>query len=1519
LKNQAGVFVSEYTLTIIVQGEDKTAPAVQGMDRMGAGSVAMGGLLAGAMVAAGAAVVGLAGSTISAAADFQNATATFASVAGGALAQAGFSLDDVANKALEMGAVTQFSAGEAQQAMIALAKGGVPIADIMTNATQATLDLAAAGEVGLANAADIVAKQLGVWSSSGVTAADVANTLAQAANASTVDVEELALGLANVGGVAKVSGVSFHELNQTMAMIAPGFSSAADAGTSLKTFMLNLSPSTDKAAQMMVKLGLATEEGKSKFYDSAGAFVGMEEAAGMLSGALSGLTKEQQSVALKTMFGTDAFRAAALIAEKGASGYLAMGDAMDAAGTAAEQAAIRNATFKFAWDSLLGTLQTLQIVIGGPIIDALTVLINTALIPAGNAVLLFAQAVKTSADPFMFLVSSIDSVLPGFALFAGFIQANAIPILVGLGTVIATIIIPALFSVGVAIVSAAASFLLLIAPLAAVGIAAALLYQAFATNFLGLADIVQPMIDAVVTGFGEGGIAGALTAFIGQLGVVGPQLMTWFTGVGELILIEVGAWAQGFLNWVTPMIEPLLIQLGAFAVGIFNWIVAQAPAFIAQLAAWGSAFITWIAPYIGPALAALGGLIGGVLGWIGAQVGPILGQLAVWGAQFIAWIGPMIGPAIAALGGLASTFFGWIAEQAAPLLAQLGVWAAAFVEWIGPATVDFLAAWPGMFSSFLDWIGQQVGPLLAKLGEWAIQFVAWIAPQIPGILVALVGISAAILTWIGETVLVLAGKLIEWGAAFLGWVGTEVVPKLPGIMDSIKTAISDWISTSLTWLSGEAKKLGTSIIDGIKSGIDAGIKSVTDKIKGLMGGTVTTAQTTIQAKSPSKVFADLVGKPIAQGVALGITQATPKATSAMMDMAGKLVGLVSNATGAFGKLANIGTIPQGAVERFSTSMFTVINMLDVINVATRGRMMGSAMQITGGANKVLETIVKGVDGFAKLATMGAVPESSMALFAAALLRVVTVLDEVNVATRGKMMASAMQITKGAEKVVDFVGKGVDAFAKLATMGIVPASSVQAFGVALATAIGELQKVALTYSGAGLTFTAVFAESAGKIMAMVGPAVEGLNKLRTLADPIPGSFARFALYVSVLVMRIGEVAGWMSTAAVNQAATFAEGAGKVLGILGSGVEGFTKLATLGDAIPGMFQKFAIQVFALVLRISEVSGWMSADAVEKAATFADGAGKVIGIIGSGVEGFVKLATFQGIAQASMDLFGLAVRVAVATISYVATLFSVEGVAAAAVFAEGAGKVVSLIGGGVDALIKLATFQGVTLGELNVFAHSLQLTVGTIIWVASIFTVEAVQAAAAFADGVQRTIGMITSTLDAFGKLASFQGVAGGVLDQFVAGLTGLLNEVMRQVFPASQNIGLQLANGIAAGIGAGIPFIQQAAIAAVNAAIAATKAALGIASPSQVFKQQIGMQMSAGMAQGVLSELPGVQQAVGQVSSGALSSGQGGGTTNDNRRSYGPISITVNAAPGQDANAIAVAVKRQLELEIGGRLA
>jgi TP901 family phage tail tape measure protein len=163
-----------------------------------------------------------------------------------------------------------------QQAAIEMAKGGIEPATIAAGGLRDVLNLAAAGEVGIAEAAEIASKQLGVWVDSAASAdqkaaflKDSVNLLSQAANASTVDVDDLALGLANSGKSADIAGLSFRETVTSMALISSGFSSAADAGTSFKTFLTRLQPQTDSQADAFKRLNLLTAEGTSVFYDAS--------------------------------------------------------------------------------------------------------------------------------------------------------------------------------------------------------------------------------------------------------------------------------------------------------------------------------------------------------------------------------------------------------------------------------------------------------------------------------------------------------------------------------------------------------------------------------------------------------------------------------------------------------------------------------------------------------------------------------------------------------------------------------------------------------------------------------------------------------------------------------------------------------------------------------------------------------------------------------------------------------------------------------------------------------------------------------------------------------------------------------------------------------------------------------------------------------------------------------------------------------------------------------------------------
>jgi len=363
------------------------------------------------------------GGTLTVAADYESTMKRFASVTGDAVTDAGMKLEDFNQLFLDMGAKTQFSAAEAAEAAVNLAKGGLDPATIAAGGLEGAMALAAAGELDLAQAAEITAKQLGVWGDEAGGAGHVADRLAQAANASTVDVDDLAIGLANAGAAARGSEVSFDDMVQTMALIAPGFTSGATAGTGYANFLSRMNPTSEDAKKAMVELGLATEDGNSLFYDAQGNFIGMRKAAQLLQDSLGGLSAAQRSDALQTIFGNDAKAAALILAEQGAAGFDAMGVAMGNAGTAAEQAAERNKGLNFALESLKGSWETIQIVLGTALLPLLTQFLETAVIPLANAVLAFAQenmpaltaalsGAQTSVQP---LVDAFTSLVNYFA------------------------------------------------------------------------------------------------------------------------------------------------------------------------------------------------------------------------------------------------------------------------------------------------------------------------------------------------------------------------------------------------------------------------------------------------------------------------------------------------------------------------------------------------------------------------------------------------------------------------------------------------------------------------------------------------------------------------------------------------------------------------------------------------------------------------------------------------------------------------------------------------------------------------------------------------------------------------------------------------------------------------------------------------------------------------------------------------------------------------------------------------
>ncbi|MFP7447114.1 phage tail tape measure protein [Bacillus infantis] len=272
--------------------------------------------------------------------------------------------------ALQMGAKTKYSAMEAAQGIEELIKAGVSVTDILNGGLEGALSLAVAGELELADAAEIASTALNAFRDDNLTVIRAADLLAGAANASATSVGELKYGLSMVSAVASGVGLSFEDTAAGLAAFAQNGLKGSDAGTSLKTMLLNLSPTTEAASTEMANLGLLTEEGNSAFYDAAGSIKSLSEIADLLKTKLAKLSDEQRQTSLRIMFGTDAIRAANILYKEGAQGVNNMVEAMNKI-KSADVAAEKLNNVKGRIEILKGSVETAAISFGNALLPTI--------------------------------------------------------------------------------------------------------------------------------------------------------------------------------------------------------------------------------------------------------------------------------------------------------------------------------------------------------------------------------------------------------------------------------------------------------------------------------------------------------------------------------------------------------------------------------------------------------------------------------------------------------------------------------------------------------------------------------------------------------------------------------------------------------------------------------------------------------------------------------------------------------------------------------------------------------------------------------------------------------------------------------------------------------------------------------------------------------------------------------------------------------------------------------------------
>jgi TP901 family phage tail tape measure protein len=316
---------------------------------------------------AGIALLGMAGAAVKLSMDYEKAM----SAVGAATRASSAEMEQLREATLQAGKDTQYSATKAAEATTELAKAGVATADILGGGLDGALDLAAAGQLDVAEAAETAASAMVQFKLKGKDIPHVADLLAAAAGKAQGTVHDMGMALNQAGLVAAQTGLTIEETTGGLAAFASAGLTGSDAGTSFKQMLLMLQAPSGKTKELMDELGISA-------YDSSGQFIGLAALAQQLRDKMAKLTPELRANAMAQIFGADAVRGASILYEQGGKGIDEWITKVNDAGFASETAAKLTDNLAGDLERLKGSLETLAIESGGGANSGLRVIAKSA-------------------------------------------------------------------------------------------------------------------------------------------------------------------------------------------------------------------------------------------------------------------------------------------------------------------------------------------------------------------------------------------------------------------------------------------------------------------------------------------------------------------------------------------------------------------------------------------------------------------------------------------------------------------------------------------------------------------------------------------------------------------------------------------------------------------------------------------------------------------------------------------------------------------------------------------------------------------------------------------------------------------------------------------------------------------------------------------------------------------------------------------------------------------------------------
>jgi TP901 family phage tail tape measure protein len=821
--------------------------------------------------------------------------------------------DKLQKAAKEAGATTQFSATQAAEALNYMALAGYD-ADKSIETLPTVLNLAAAGGMDLATASDMVTDSMSALGDAAGTTESFVDKMAKTSQKSNTNVQQLGEAILTVGGTAKNLAGGVVEMNTVLGIFADNGVKGAEGGTALRNVILSLTAPTDKAKKQMEALGL-------QVFDANGNMRPLNETFNDLNGILGTMTQGEQTEVLNSIFNkVDLKSVNALLANSGErfdelSGYIS-----DCDGAAADMAATMN-------DNLQGKVTILKSGLEGLGIAAYEKFKTPLTNAVENITEVIGQlqtdltdgslsgALEKIATGFGNMVEKaseiVAAILPTLLEGLGWIADNGetiVSVLAGIGAGFAVFKVATLINT---VITAMQGFK---AAVAAAQVVQALMNVTMAANPIILVVTLIAVLVAAIVGFiatnedARAALVNVWEAIKTAIGTVVEKIVTFFTETipnafnkvinfvksnnwQGLLLLLVNPFAgafkllydncEGFRNIINNLVE----QIKSAFNGVVNFLKELPSKIWNAIISTVDAIREWALGLRTAAEEGITKLVTNAVTFfselpnkIAYVIGFCLGYIIKFGIDLYTWATTKIPEFVNSV----VTFMQQLPEKIwnaiISAVQKVTTWGENMKTQAVTKTTQLITNVVSFMQQLPEKIWNAIISAVQKVTTWGEQMRSRAVTAATNLLNQTITTLSQLPGKVWNAIVGAVQQVVNWGTQ-LAAKGTEAAK---GLYNAVVNGVSS--------LPSKMAEIGSNIVSGIWNGISSGWDWLTGEVKSLAKSLLDGAKDALGIHSPSRLFRDLVGKMIPQGIGVGITAEMPTLQS---DLKEELQGMTT--------------------------------------------------------------------------------------------------------------------------------------------------------------------------------------------------------------------------------------------------------------------------------------------------------------------------------------------------------------------------------------------------------------------------------------------------------------------------------------------------------------------------------------------------------------------------------------------------------------------------------------------------